>query len=207
MKLTNLFGILSISICLLCCMSCSDPVEDEIPQEKHYELSSIRWKLEEGDGQEIVEKEVPEQVFRNEGNTPMPLCLYPLEGIDDMSCFYSDNEEEFAALTQQGIEVILPREIELLSTTEYKYMGSGIKAPFQLKEVALAAATTLKDSTDVAPHCELRYKATVSQKRITATYYARFVDESSFDSYELKGKWVGLFFNGIHTETTLDEIK
>lgn len=207
MKLTNLIGILFISICTFCCVACDDHVDSEIPEVKHFELNSIAWKLEEGDGQEIVEKKVPEQIFRNEGNAKMPITIEALKGIDETSCFYSDNAEEFTTLTQEAIEVIIPREVELLSTTDYKYMATGISAPFQLKEVSLPAVTSIKDSTDLSPNSELRYKAIVYQKKITATYYARFVDKNTKESYNIKGKWIGLFFNGITSETTIDDIK
>lgn len=212
MKYTNSFysHILLLSLIAflptLCFVSCS---KDEIlKNDKTYKLGSIMWKLDEGNGQEIIEQELPEEVFYNTGNTTKTIYITPLEKIKETSCFQSENIETLNKWAGRNVFVSVPSEFSLLSS-EYKYFAGGVKAPlFAGEEVKLQPTTEMTEHSDLQPNIRMTYKATVYLKKITATYTARFVEDGEgFDSFEIKGKWTGLFFNNVTENITYNDIK
>ncbi|MGV8091208.1 MAG: hypothetical protein AB2L24_05010 [Mangrovibacterium sp.] len=205
MKRTNLFTILFLSLCFVFIVSCSD--DDELVENKAYELKEISWTLKDGDGQEIIEKQLPEQVFRNEGNTRMPVSINPLEGLEGTSRFYSDDAKTFTELNGTDVLVSVPSEVELLSFSGCKYFVGGVKVPFILDEASFPFSTEIEVSAELTPYTEMRYGATVYLKKITATYYARFGEKDGMDSYDIEGKWTGIFFHTIESFTLYDDIK
>jgi hypothetical protein len=215
MKYTNSFYSHVVLISLiaflptLCFISCSKDNKDEIVKnDKTYKLGSIMWKLDEGNGQEIIEQELPEEVFSNNGNTTKTIYITPLEKIEETSCFQSENTETLNKWAGRNILVSVPSEFSLLSS-EYKYFAGGVKAPlFAGEKVKLQPTTEMTEHSDLQPNIKMTYKATVYLKKITATYTVRFVEDGKgFDSFEVTGKWTGLFFYNIKENITFNDIK
>ncbi len=201
----NLLLVLFLSAYCIFVTSCSK--DDEIAENKTYELKEISWTLKEDDGQVIIEKKLPEQVFRNDGNSTMPVSINPLEGMNGTSQFYNDDVQAFSKLNGKEVDVSVPSMIELLSSSDYRYVVGGVEVPFQLEESSFPFSTGIKVTTDLSPHTELRYTATVYLRKITATYSARVGEKEGFDSYETFGKWTGVFFNTINSSSVFNDIK
>jgi len=205
MNLRNLSFILFLFSCSAFVISCSK--DDEIAENKTYELKEISWTLKDGDGQEIIEKKLPEQVFRNDGNSAMPISIKPLEGLKGTSQFFNGDIQLFSKLNGNEVDVSIPSLVELLSSSGSGYVVGGIKVPFRLEESSFPFSTDIKETTELPPHTELHYSATVYLKKITATYSARIGEKEGFDSYETAGKWTGVFFYTINEASVLNDIK
>ncbi len=192
----------------LCFVSCSKSDKDENLQDnKTYKLSSIMWKLDEGNGQEIVEQEIPEQIFYNTGNIIKPIDIASLENIEETSFFQSENKEILNKWAGKDVLVPVPSEFSLLSS-EYKYFTGGVEAPLLAGEGVKLQSTKVSGRADLQPNTKMTYKATVYLKKITATYTARFVENGNgSDFFEVKGTWTGVFFSKIEENVTYDDIK
>lgn len=202
-KASSILILLMFAIFLTGCNKDDDGIELE--ENKPYKLAEIMWTLKEGDGQEIIEEEQPEQVFRNEGDAMMPVTVEPLKELQGTSHFYLDDSEAFPDLEENQITVSVPSLIELLGDS-YSYIVGGQKVPFQLDKFYFPLSASTKDSLTLHPDSELSYKTTISFKKITATFKARFEQEESFDSYELEGKWEGFYFHSIDIYMVYREI-
>ena len=104
-------------------------IEDE-QISKSYELISIQWKLNETDGQSIVEKKIPEFHFRNETDTItiMEVVIEPLENLQGSSIFKFNDSLTFTEPSYEEVQVSVTKELSLLSE-EYGYLGGGVKVP------------------------------------------------------------------------------
>jgi len=198
----NLLLVLFLTSCIFV-TSCSK--DDEIVVNKTYELKEISWTLKGDDGQVIIEKKLPEQVFHNDGNSTMPVSINPLEGLKGTSQFYNDNVQDVSKLNGKEVNVSVPSLVELLSSSDYHYVVGGVEAPFQLEESSFPFSTEIKATTDLPPHTELRYTATIYLKKITATYSARVEEKEGSDSYETSGKWTGVFFHTINSSSVFND--
>ncbi len=187
-------------------ISCSN--DPDLPEEnKTYTFHSIKWKLEEGDKQEIIEEHKSISIHNNV-DEPAIITNKSEDYIKDYSHFH--NSEDAELLTQlmgEDYIVSIPSEISLLSS-DYVYY-SGKEAPLRIGEkVELEPSTKVKESTTLPPHCKLTINMTLYQNKMTATYCIRLVaDDDSFDYKEIYGKWTGTLFRNMDSSFVLEEIK
>lgn len=204
------FNILFV-LCLFVAsfVSCSSNDDPEVPEiEKNYKLVSVMWRLEEGDGIEIVEKKLPEKVFSNKTGTNVTVSIDPSDQFDETSYFQCDDTLRLNKGAGENVLVSVPTEYSLLSS-EYSYFQGGVSAPLLAgTEKKVESALSFLHETEVASNVKLTYNATVYLRKITATFLARFVsDDGMSDEYEIKGKWSGCFFNNIEEAIVYDDIK
>lgn len=201
----NIIGSLFLLLSVFCLLACSKDNDEELIEEKQYEFSSIRWALQEGDGEELFEIKTPEQVFRNTGNTTKDIVINSSEKVEESSQFFID-ESILTDLPEEEITIAFPDVFELLSS-EYKYFVGGRKAPFKNGKTPLPPNRTTTETISLVPTCELRNSSTFTMKKIKATYRVRFVEKEGIDSYEKEGKWEGVFIVFESSETVINEIK
>ena len=204
---TNRSHVILLLLIVICFISCSKENE-EIEATKTYQFSSLQWRLEEGDGQEIIAVQVPEQTYVNEGSTPVKVKIDRLKDINFSSFFKTDQMETLNKWAGTDVEVSIPSEFSLLSS-QYRYFTGGVTAPLIAgKEIPIQPGITITEETDLPPRTKMTYKATVYVKKITASYLATFVSQEKTPDYmEVKGKWNGLFFNNTEAKTVFDDIK
>ena len=207
MNLKNLFIVLFLSSCSIFIVSCSKDNDEEIVENKTYELKEISWILKDGDGQEIIEMKLPELVFRNDGNSTMDCTIKPLAEMKGTSQFYNDDVQTFLKLDGNEVNISIPSGIEFLYSSDYTYFAGGIKVPFRRDESTFPFSTQTTQTIGLPPHAELRYNATVYLQKITATYLARIGEKEGFDSYETSGKWIGVFYHTMNSSLTINDIK
>lgn len=201
----NITGSLFLLLSVFCLLSCSNNNDEEIIEKKDYELSSIKWILREGDGEEFFEVETPELIFQNTGNTTKDVVLNSRDGIEETSQFNID-ESILPYLPEEETTFSIPETFQL-SSSVHNYLLGGRTAPFQNEKAILPPNLTIEDTISLAPSCELRSKSIFKMKKITATYCVSFVEKDGTDRYEKEGKWVGVFIIGENCETVIVEIK
>lgn len=197
----SLFAFLSV----FCLMSCSNDNDEKTIDRENYELSSVLWAFQEGDGEEYFEIETPELVYKNPGNITKEVVINPQKDLEETSEFIID-ESVSPILPEEGISITIPSK-DLSLKTDYRYLAGGTKAPFQNGKTILSPTSTVTNTFSLAPSCEMRYKSTFIMKKITATYRANFVSKDGTDSYEKEGKWIGIFIFGEKNNTVFNEIK
>lgn len=187
--------------------SCNKKDDETIPvaNEGPYELASIEWSLQEGDGQEIVAVKLPEQHFENQGNDPLPVVVRPLEELQGTSQFFMNDSALITDLTDANVMVNAPDLVEILSDS-YGYVVGGQLVPFRPGESSFDFSTSIKDSTTLAPGTQISYQMTIYLKKITATYFARFDQGGAYTPKEMKGKWTGVFYQSMESEAVYKEI-
>jgi hypothetical protein len=185
----------------------TDPVLPEADQP--YEMADIQWVLNDGDGQEIIEKELPNQLFQNKGDVPMPVTYEPLKDLEGSSRFeYQIPEDVHVNLDSISKIISVPSEISLLSSSEgYRHIGGGVKVPFRKEESYFPFSFKTKDSVNLKPGMQVSYESTLFLKKITATFKARFDQLETRASFELIGKWTGFFYQTMNTEGVHSEIE
>lgn len=214
MKNTNyLFVILFLlTTCFISCSNDDDNETDFVEEPKKYELVSIMWKLDEasGDGVEMISVKLNPKTVNNNTSIKQPVEYNPLETVKQTSYFeYENKDAEFLnKWMPENMEVIIPTEPVILSS-RYSYMASGVKAPLELqKEREVGMTTKISYSTDLTPKTKITYGGTVHFKKITATYCLQFSQKDHpFVDVEITGKWTGVIYDYLESETTVDEIK
>ncbi|MBZ9629745.1 hypothetical protein LB465_03055 [Salegentibacter sp. LM13S] len=98
-------------------VSCSndDSLIDDEQKLKSYELISIKWKLNDTDGQSIVEKNISEFHFINDSDTILSVVIEPLKDLKGMSSFTFNDSLSSTDLNYSEVEVSIPKELNLLS--------------------------------------------------------------------------------------------
>ena len=201
-----------ISIMFLVAFTACDKDEADNFPEKTYALSSIMWKVEDGDNVTVYKKEYPELIFENHSDTIMPIVIVPRDLIKETSFFESDEEDKLNKLIGEDFHVSIPDYFEILSSNN-GYVVGGTRAPLFIgveKTVQNAIATSNK--LDLRPQCRLIFSGSTEVRKIRATYTLRFVEEkekdgTSSDSFEMKGKWTGTFLGSNFLTLTVEEIK
>lgn len=212
MKKTNYLLIILFLLtgCFVSCSSDDDDVSGEDPKE--YRLVSIKWKLdkETGDGVEIISVKLNEKTVNNNTSINQPVEYNPLETVKQTSYFeYESKDAEFLnKWMPENIEAIIPTEPVILSS-RYSYMATGIRAPLELqKEREVGMTTKISYSTELPPNTSITYGGTVYFKKITATYCLQFSKEDNgFVEIEVEGKWTGIIYDNLESNTTVNEIK
>lgn len=204
---TNRSHVILLLLIVIGCLSCSKENE-EMEVTKTYRFSSLQWRLEEGDGQEILAVQLPEQTYLNEGSTPIKVEIDRLKGINFFSFFKTDQMEKLNKWTGNDVTVSVPSEFSLLSS-QYSYFTGEVTAPLIAgKEFPIQTGTTITEGTNLQPGTKMTYKATIYLKKITASYLATFVIEGKNPDYaEVRGKWSGEFFDHTNAEIKFDNIQ
>lgn len=190
-------------------MGCSKDDDNGAPilpeANQPYELADIQWVLNDGDGQEIIEKELPYQLFQNKGDVPMPIIYNPLKNLKASSKFeYQLLEDVHIKIDSLSKIISIPSEISLLSDG-YSHLAGGLKVPFMKEEFRFPFSIKITDSVNLKPRTQISCQSTLFLKKNTATFKARFDQPETGDSFELTGKWTGFFYETMNT--VFDEIK
>jgi len=194
----------TLGFILFIVLGCTTESDDVMPENNEaYELRDIQWILEEGDGQEIIEKELPGRFFKNEGDTIMQVII-GLPKEQGSSHFQFDLPEDLTFnLHSASVSVIA--HIDLLSDS-YSHIGGGTKVPFQLAESFFPFSISIEETTGLNPHTQMSYRETIFLKKNIATFKARFEQPGTKDSFELKGKWTGFFYHTMESKSVIEEI-
>ena len=204
MKFTNVFIGLLFSIGFVSCSS-DDSINDEEQGLKSYELISIQWKLNETDGQSILEKKIPEFHFRNDTDTIMEVVIAPLENLQGSSIFKFNDSLTFAELTYSEVQVSITKELSLLSE-DYSYLVGGVKVPLTQEESSFPFSLHLTDSFALTKGTKLTSNYTVFLRKNKATFLATFKEPTTGETLELDGTWTGVFFNNLEEKSVIEEI-
>ena len=204
MKFTNVFIVLFLSLGFASCSNDDTLIDDE-QRSKSYELVAIQWKLDETDGQSIVEKKIPEFHFRNESDTILEVDIEPLKDLQGSSIFKFNDSLAFAELSYSEVQVSIPRELSLLSG-DYVYLGGGVKVALTQEESSFPFSMYFKDSFTLTKRTKLTSNYTVFLRKNKASFLATFRETSTGETVELDGTWTGLFFNNLEEESVLEEI-
>lgn len=211
MKHEKLHHLSILLICFIFFTGCSmddgnrTPILPEANQP--YELADIQWILNDGDGQEIIEKELSDQLFENEEDVTVRITFDPLKNLRGSSKFeYQLPEDVHIKLDSLSKIISIPSEISLLSDS-YRHIGGGVKVPFRKEESHFPFSFRSTESVDLGPRTQISYQSTLFLKKITATFKARFDQLETGDSFELTGKWTGFFYKTLNTKGIYEEIK
>jgi hypothetical protein len=205
MKLTKVFIGLFLSIGFASCSNDDTLIEDE-QRSKSYELIAIHWKINETDGQSIVEKKIPEFYFRNDSDTIIEVVIEPLKDLQGSSKFKFNDSLTFTELMYSEVQVSIPRELSLLSA-EYRYLGGGVKVPLTQEESSFPFSSTFTNSLTLTKRTKLTSNYTIFLRKNKASFLATFRETSTGEILELDGTWTGLFFNNSKGESVVKEIE
>lgn len=195
--------LLKLSILLFTVVAFSSCDNDDDPiAEKTYRLYSVAWYLEEGDGDVIVKKELPERVLTNTSDTKQIVSV----GFQDVferesSLFECKEKETLNKWVGEDFYISIPPFDHSLSSIR-SYLTGDLKAPFCVgEESAVMPERILNSSIVLNPNQKLTLNASIEMKEVTATFVARFVEEGEQgnDSFEIKGKWTGKLLGEKHT--------
>ncbi|MDT0691950.1 hypothetical protein RM549_19345 [Salegentibacter sp. F188] len=204
MKLTKMFIGLFLSIGFMSCSEDDTLIEDE-QISKSYELISIQWKLNETDGQSIIEKKIPEFHFRNETDTVMEVVIEPLKDLRGSSIFKFNDSLTFTELSYEEVQVSVTKELSLLSE-EYGYLGGGVKVPLTQEESSFPFSWNFTDSFALNKGTKLTSNYTVFLRKNRASFLATFKETTTEETLELDGTWTGIFFNNLEENSIIEEI-
>lgn len=180
-------------------VACSNDEDNISPEDKTYDLYSMEWRLEDGDGEEIIEKVFPDQEFSNTGSTTIFLEFSSKDEMEETSKFSSDDPNAFPTLINGIKEVPITDYPGILSET-YGFLVSSLTAPYQPDKATIEPSLVTTHGTDLHPNCKLTYKRTIRIKKIKASYRAYFIDKKGDTGYEVRGKWEGEFHGGGNNE-------
>lgn len=204
MKFTNVFIGLFLSIGFASCSN-DDLIDDE-QGSKSYELIAIQWKLNETDGQSIVEKKIPEYHFRNDSDSIIEVVIEPLKNLQGSSIFTFNDSPTYANLNYSEVEVSIPEDLSLLSQG-YSYIVGGVKVPLTQEKSSFPFSTDIKSSFTLTKRTKLTSNYTIFLRKNNATFLATFKEISTGETLELNGTWTGMFFNNSEGESVLEEIE
>ncbi|MDT0689155.1 hypothetical protein RM549_05125 [Salegentibacter sp. F188] len=204
MKFTNIFLGLFLFLGFVSCSNDDDFIEEE-QRSKSYELISVQWKLDENDGQSIVEKKLPEYYFRNDSDTIMEVVIEPLKDLQGSSIFKFNDSLTFAELHYPEVEVSVPGELSLLSEN-YVYLGGGVRVPLTQEESFFPFFRSFTSTFTLTERTQLTSNCTVFLRKNKATFLATFRETTTGETLELDGTWTGLFFNNLEEHSVLEEI-
>ena len=206
-KLRLLITLFSCLILLIGCSKDDDTENPVLPEANQpYELADIQWILKDGDGQETIEKILPEKLYKNEGNTTVQITSDPLENLQGSSTFEFEFPEDLPVKLDSLQKIPIISEIDLLSDS-YTHIGGGTKVPFRKEESHFPFSFSSTETVELKPGFQIRYKDTLVLKKNTATFKARFEQPETRDSFELTGKWTGVFYQTLYTSGIYEEIK
>ena len=195
---------LFLSIILVSCHSDESLIDDE-QSLKSYELISIEWKLDETDGQSIVEERIPAFHFRNDADTSMPIILEPLKDWQGSSIFKFNDSLAFTKLNYKEVNVSITKELSLLSE-RYSYLLGGVSVPLTQEESFFPFSDYVELSLMLNPQSTLTTNYTLFLRKNKASFLATFKENNTGEILELKGTWTGLFFNNLIGESEVNEI-
>jgi len=167
------------------------------------------WKLDKGDGMEIVKITVPEQIFSNATDTPLPIEFSPDEYyIHETSYFESEDNDLFNKLVGEHSVVYIPKDISLLSE-EYKMITETTLVSLYAGE-EFEIVTTLVPSFkwELNPKTSLIYNGAAHYRKIKATYCVTFIaEEDNQIKQEIEGKWYGVIIDHREHKTRFESIE
>lgn len=204
MKFTNVLIAIFLCVGFASCSNDDTLVDDEI-ESKSYELIAIQWKLNETDGQSIVEKKIPEFHFRNETDTIMEVVIEPLKNLQGSSIFKFNDSLTFTELIYSEVEVSVTKELSLLSE-EYGYLGGGVKVPLTQEESFFPFSWYFTDSFALSKGTKLTSNYTVFLRKNKASFLATFKETTTGETLELDGTWTGVFFDHLEEKSVIEEI-
>jgi len=197
-------AFLAVSIISACS---NDNDNEDFPEDKNYNLYSIEWRLEEGDGEEIIEKVLPDRKVINGGSTTVTMEFSSKDQMNETSYFYSNDTKAFPITLNGTVNVPVTDNISKLSES-YGHLLSSIRVPYQSEKFIIEPTTIITHSLELPPNCEGIYKSKINIKKIKASYCAHFVDEDGITTYEAKGKWIGEFYgSGASSEFIINSIE
>lgn len=210
MKYEKLSHLLILSICFILLIGCGkddDNLTLVVPEAKQpYELADIQWALKDGDGQEIIEKVLPEKLFKNEGDATVAITFDPLANLRGSSTFEFELPEDLPVKLDSLKKIAVLSEINLLSEG-YSHIGGGTKVPFRREEFNFPFWISIKETVDLKPKTQIRYQDTLLLKKNMATFKARFEQPETRESFELTGKWTGVFYKTLNGNAVFEEVK
>ncbi len=203
MKFANLLIGLFVAVIPL---SCSDndilPVDEQL---NSYDLIEIKWKLGATNEQNIVEKKIPEMYFQNDSGTTMPVVINPLENMEGSSLFEFDDFQTFEKLNFSQAQVIIPKELSLLSE-QYVNLFGGVEVPLSQEEFFFPFSQSFKDSITLNQNNTITINYTLFLKENKAKFLALFKENATGEILELTGNWTGMFFEKLTEKTVINEI-
>ncbi|MFD2036011.1 hypothetical protein ACFSKL_14495 [Belliella marina] len=200
----NRFTSISSLIIAISIFACNSMDEIDEPV-KSYELADMKWKHIEQDEDNLVEFELPQQTFRNEGDNPIPIEINPLEGIMGTSKFEFDQPEFFLEMNLGEHYLMAPRYHG--NQEGYFYVGGGqeVLLDTTIYEFPLSIETT--ESYTLTPNTELIYEGTVHLKEIKVKFLARVIEKVSGASYDLEGTWTSSYYETMSINVVANDIE
>ncbi len=198
---------LSIFLFLILIAGCSKNDEHHIVKKSEpYVLEDIQWVLREGDGEEIIEERLPDEMVKNNSSALVRTTFNPLKKVEGSSHFQFDLPQNISLdLDSVSNWVSVPAYIELLSDS-YTHIVGGTKVPFQRLKSHFPFSYKFEQSVEVTPKTQVTYQATLFIRKNTATFKAIFVQPETKKRFELTGKWTGEFYQTIQTHLAADEL-
>lgn len=197
----KLFVLLTI-VCLYSCSNDSDSVQEK---DKEYDLHSIMWTKEAGDGEEFIETVMPERVIMNTTQDIMSAVFKSSDYVEDSSCFTSDDPNAFMKFAEGIQNVSIPTD-ESLSEGYYSISGE-IQAPYQEGEVIIPSKTVTKNTFEFHPNTKLIVNDTIITKKLTLSYRIICIERNTNQELIVNGKWTGKFYLGEKLKVTPEIIK
>lgn len=204
MKFTKIFIGLFLSLVFVSCSNDDTFTEGE-QKLKSYELLSIQWKLNETDGQSIVEEKIPEFNFRNDSDTTMVVTIEPIKDMEGSSIFKFNDSIAFKELNFSEVQVSIPKELSLLSK-EYVYLVGGVNVPFVQEESSFPFSFNFIESYTLSPRSTFTSNYTVFIRKNKASFLATFMESTTGEILRLDGTWTGLFFNNLDSKAVIGDI-
>lgn len=206
--MTQIKKLLSRVLCgamVLCSVAaCSSDSDEEGLQETGYTLDEIEWAFD-ANGVEVTETKIPEEIYKNNSNGEMPVTVCPVENFIQISQFYSDDPNSFQLLTQNAPKVCIP--FGEMPFDGFFHTSGGPEVPLSLEEYTYSPHSYSTVTTKLPPYTILKFNATITERKVTAIYRARFTGNDSGKHIEITGKWYGVYYESREHAERIEEIK
>lgn len=177
------------------------------PQPEVWHVDRIAWKLAESNAVEYIDIEIEPWEVVNDTAEEKWQTIDWLKGLSGSSLFECDDSDMFALATASARSVTVPSEEMILSKDEWRYMASGVEAPLCAGESDLPFTTKISDKYTITPMSKYEFGGTVTLKRLNSMFRIEMSEENTGEVRYVEGRWHGMFYHSIATETYVSDLK
>lgn len=207
----KLFKFSILFLFILGITSCSDD-DDNYNKEndREYELSSIMWKMDSGDGIDTIQEKLVGESILNPSTVTSEVILEPLKNVKETSHFIyrtTEDAEFFNRWIADTMLVSIPIHPSVLSN-DYGLLLSTKKAPLVEDLVVLEPSKRDTEILQLSPNAMINWEAEIKIQKIRATFCLVFTSKDN-DKIKraIEGNWDGEFIVSHESNVTISGIK
>lgn len=177
-----LFGLAALAL-----LSCEKTEYSPNPEKDVYELKTISYTMEAGDGVETFVRPLHSLSYTNHTSLTQKVIVDPLAGVMESSQFFSGDEKAFQLVDPSITPIAVPAQFSdgVAILGEPKWLYSNVL-------VELPPVVNFRDTLEVPPNTNLTVTMSVYLNEYNLSYTATFEGKPSGASAEIRGKWKGV---------------